>query len=230
MTTPLDHEMFLEYVKTRDNKLKNKIALQNQKLVSFIVNKYYNRKIEHKELRDDLLQEGRIGLLSAIDGFKPELGFSFSTYATWWVKQSVNNFLLNQYPIIKVPSNIRAIQNKVLKKLRDENMFLKDLIEGNAAALDITEKMLRSVNASLKSKWISSLEEPIYSGDGGSEWTLQDLIVNPNEVSLENNSDHTTLKQCLVSCIRNLPEKERSVLLLRYDAIKCDKIGEQKNV
>ena len=71
-----DEELFFEYAKNPgNNKLRNILLLKNQALVVYIVNKYYSTKKEHKEKREDLLQEGTIGLLSAIDGFKPELGF-----------------------------------------------------------------------------------------------------------------------------------------------------------
>jgi RNA polymerase sigma factor (sigma-70 family) len=218
MNISADQNLFLEYSKTKNNKVKNEIAIKNQKLVTYVVNRFYNKKKEHKDLREDLLQEGRIGLLSAIDGFKPELGFQFSTYATWWIKQSINNYLLNQLPLIKVPSNVRTVQNKVLRKLREENMALKDLIEGNAATLEITEKMLKAINASLKSKWVSSLEDPVTS-DSGNDSVLQDLISNPDEATLDSLTDYGTLKNCLKKSLAALPERERFILLLRYNII-----------
>jgi RNA polymerase sigma factor (sigma-70 family) len=219
MSILADQDLFLEYAATKNNKTKNEIAIKNQKLVTYVVNRFYNKKKEHKDLREDLLQEGRIGLLSAIDGFKPELGFQFSTYATWWIKQSINNYLLSQLPLIKVPSNVRTIQNKVLRKLREENMALKDLIEGNAATLEITEKMLKAINASLKSKWISSLEEPVTHGSNNEDMLLQDTISDPDEVSVESLTDYTTLKACLKNSLKSLPERERLILLLRYNVI-----------
>jgi len=72
-------DLFYEYFKTRDPKLKNKIAIKNQKLVLFVINKLYNTTY-HKSIREDLIQEGNIGLLSAIEGFDPTKGFQFSTY------------------------------------------------------------------------------------------------------------------------------------------------------
>ena len=124
-----DEELFFEYAKNPSNmKLRNNLLLKNQALVVYIVNKYYSIKKEHKEKREDLLQEGTIGLLSAIDGFKPELGFKFSTYATWWIRQAINNYLLNIEPIIHIPSHIRTAHNKLTKKLKEENLALKEMI------------------------------------------------------------------------------------------------------
>jgi RNA polymerase nonessential primary-like sigma factor len=64
-----------------DLKLRNEIAERNARLVSFVVNRLFNKSPRHKDLREDLIQEGHLGLYKAIDGFKPELGFKFSTYA-----------------------------------------------------------------------------------------------------------------------------------------------------
>ncbi len=226
MNISTDQDLFQEYAKNKNIQLKNQIAIKNQKLVTFVVNKFYNKKNEHKELREDLLQEGRIGLLSAIDGFKPELGFQFSTYATWWVKQSINNYLLSQLPLIKVPSNVRTIQNKVLRKLREENLNLKDLSEENLATLEITEKMCRAINASLKSKWVSSIEEPVALGENGDCITMQDFLSNPDDVGLDSKADHNILIKAIKTSLGMLPERERLILLLRYNVI--DSIAERK--
>jgi DNA-directed RNA polymerase sigma subunit (sigma70/sigma32) len=117
-TNENDLELFKRYQTTKildengkiirtDQKLRNDLAKRNAKLVTFVINKFYSKKQKHKELRSDLLQEGHLGLFDAIDGFKPELGFKFSTYATWWIRQSVNSFLLDDEPMLHIPSHIR---------------------------------------------------------------------------------------------------------------------------
>ena len=73
--------LFSEYQETKNKILKNKIILKNQPLVTYIVNKYYAAKLQQHSVRDDLLQEGSIGLMSAVDGFDPHRGYKFSTYA-----------------------------------------------------------------------------------------------------------------------------------------------------
>jgi RNA polymerase sigma factor (sigma-70 family) len=161
-----DEELFVQYASNQSNtKLRNILLLKNQALVVYIVNKYYSSKKEHKEKREDLLQEGIIGLLSAIDGFKPELGFKFSTYATWWVRQAINNYLLNVEPMIHVPSHIRTAQNKLLKKMKEENIALKEIIDsykaGKSEEVDFTNKMLFSINSAMHSKNIVSLDSPV---------------------------------------------------------------------
>src|SRR3970282_2127903 len=75
-------KIFFDYAASRTLSMRNEIVKRNQALVTYIVNKYYSNRKDHKNVREDLLQEGTIGLLSAIEGFKPELGYKFSTYST----------------------------------------------------------------------------------------------------------------------------------------------------
>ena len=76
-----DEALFYEYADSKDQQLRNRLVRNNQALVTFIVNKYYSARKDHKKYREDLLQEGTLGLMSAIDGYKVELGYKFSTYA-----------------------------------------------------------------------------------------------------------------------------------------------------
>lgn len=236
-----DVVLFREYGKTKvfnedgkitdsDEVLRNKLANRNCKLVTYVVNKFYNKKKEHKALREDLLQEGSLGLLSAIDGFNPELGFRFSTYATWWIKQSISNYLLSQDPRLHVPSHIRTAQNKVLKKMKELKMDFHDLIEENAESLGITDKMLESINASLKSKWVYSMEEPASNGESsggdGGKVTLKDLLVDENAAQSESLTDYTTLIAIVKEGLASLTERERNIILLRYDVIQAVPVSE----
>lgn len=217
-----DQELFDEYASKRELKLKNLIAVKNQKLVTYVVNKFYNKKKEHKDLREDLLQEGRMGLLHAIDKFNPSYGNQFSTYAILWIKQSINNFLLNQFPLIHVPSNVKTMQNKVFRRLKEENLVLKDLIDGNAKSLDVTEKMLIAINASLRARWVSSIEEHVSNNGNGTsdnENTIKDLISNPDEVLMDVLTDQTKLLKVVKKSLNKLSDREKFILLLRYNVI-----------
>lgn len=223
--------MFREYEKTKifntngkltgsNETLRNKLANRNCKLVTYVVNRFYNKKKEHKDLREDLLQEGSLGLLSAIDGFDPELGFRFSTYAIWWIKQSISNYLLSLDPRLHVPSHIRTAQNKVLKKMKELNMDFHDLIEENAESLGITEKMLESINASLKSKWVSSIEEPVTDDSSGGKTTLKDLLIDEEFIQSDSQTDYQTLLSFVKEGLNSLTDRERNIILLRYDVIQ----------
>lgn len=227
-----DLRLFVTYATTRilddkgklvkqDKNLRNVLANRNCKLVTYVVNKFYNKKLEHKQIREDLLQEGNFGLISAVEKFDPHRGVRFSTYATWWIRHAINNYLLSQDPQVHVPSHIRTAQNKVLKTMKEKNMSFQDLVEANAAELGVSEKMLGSINSSLKSKWISSLEEPVTSDSTDRKVTLKDLLVDEDETSNESVMDYRTLVEFVKKGLMKLTERERNIILLRYDVIQA---------
>ena len=217
-------QIFFDYAASRTLPMRNEIVKKNQALVTYIVNKYYSNRKDHKNVREDLLQEGTIGLLSAIEGFKPELGYKFSTYATWWIRQAVNNYLLNVEPMIHVPSHVRTANNKLVRKLKEENILYQDFIL-NYKDAKYTDKMMESISCAMKSKNISSLDEPLRghrSGDGDAP-TLKDVLSNSednkdNEVELL--FDGGTILHMLKKSLLKLSERERNILLLRFDVIK----------
>lgn len=215
-------QIYFDYVSTKSLKTRNQIVKQNQALVTYIINKYYNNKKEYTLLKEDMMQEGIIGLLSAIEGYKPELGYRFSTYATWWIRQAINNYLLNVEPIIHVPSHVRTANNKIQKKLREENIVLQDYIN-NAGSKEkeedgCSDKMLQSITMANRSKNVCSMDEQIKAGNGENNNTLKDLLVSDENIETRyGNSEFLLLVK---NALKSLSEKERYILLLRFDVIK----------
>lgn len=225
-TNDEDLELFKKYQTTKvldqngklvstDTKLRNNLAERNARLVTFVINKFYNKKPKHKELRSDLLQEGHLGLFDAIDGFKPELGFKFSTYACWWIRQSVNSFLLDEEPMLHIPSHVRTARNKLCSLAKEQNMTFKDLGQKDLQSLGMTDKMFSAVKAALKVKTYgcSSLYEPVSSSGFGR--TLQDIIPS-NELDLSEQADNSKLVEAAKAAFALLDLREKCVLLERY--------------
>lgn len=219
-------KIYFDYVANRTPALRNEIIKKNQALVTFIVGKFYNVKKSHKLLREDLLQEGTIGLMSAIEGYKPELGYKFSTYATWWIKQAVNNYLLNVEPIIHVPSHVRTANNKLARKLREENILYQDFIEGYKDA-DYSDKMIRSINCAIRTKNMVSLDEPIKS-TGEGQMSLKDVLADSTDNGVESLFDSVHMIEIVKKSLAKLSDKERYILLLRFDVIDSVPVKKEK--
>jgi RNA polymerase sigma factor (sigma-70 family) len=208
-------------VTTKSIKIRNQIVKQNQALVTFIINKYYSNKKEYENLKEDMIQEGIIGLLSAIEGYKPDLGYRFSTYSTWWIRQAINNYLLNVEPIIHVPSHIRTANNKMQKKLREENMMLQDYIRNADARIreedGCTDKMLHSITMANRSRNVSSLDEQLKGTSEDRNITVRDTLVSDENIELK----YETCE--LIGLVKNalaaLTDKERYIILLRFNVI-----------
>lgn len=215
-------QIYFDYVQTKSLNTRNQIVKKNQALVTYIINKYYSNKKDHNLLKEDMMQEGIIGLLSAIEGYKPDLGYRFSTYATWWIRQAINNYLLNVEPIIHVPSHVRTANNKIQKKLREENIVLQDYIT-NANAKEKEEdgcsaKMLQSITMANRSKNVCSMDEQLKVGNGDNPNTLKDLLASDENIEVRyGNSEFIEIVK---NSLKALSDKERYILLLRFDVIK----------
>lgn len=218
--------MFFTYFETKDKALKKKIAEKNQPLVTYIVSKYYTNKPQHKPLRDDLIQEGNIGLLHAIDGFDPHRGFKFSTYSTWWIRQAVNNYLINIEPTIHVPSHVRTAQNKLMRQHQEETSDLaKSLLETAGQQtnnLGITDKMMSSINSAMSSKFINSIDEIAKTSKG--DFTIGETLQDNSDLA-DSKMDQGALVGFVREGLKNLSPKERLILLLRFDVIDEDEVA-----
>ncbi len=218
-------KLFLDYHLTKNKVVKNKIILKNQPLVTYIVNKYYAAKLQQHSIRDDLLQEGSIGLMSAIDGFDPSRGYKFSTYATWWIRQSVNNYLINVEPIIHVPPHIKTAQNKLVRRLKEENTELQEFIclYKKEEEAELTSNMLKNISLAMNSKILKSLDDEVIQPDG-SKSTFKDLIEDHTNSS-EQKLERTTIIHFLTEAFKRLPNKEKLILLLRFSVINKEEVS-----
>lgn len=231
-----DIELFQRYQATKvlddngkilatDRNLRNDLAERNARLVTFVINKFYSKKPRHKELRNDLLQEGHLGLFDAIDGFKPELGFKFSTYATWWIRQSVNSYLLDEEPLLHIPSHIRTARNKLFGLLKERSMSFKEVSKDLLDEIGMTEKMFASVTAAVKTKtWLcQSLDAPM---SASIDKNLRDIIPG-DDLDLSVIVDNKKIAEAAKAAFEKLSLREKCVLLERY-GIDCTNIVQEE--
>lgn len=224
-----DEQLFLAYANTKtfdvttgkltsqDKNLRNILTSRNCKLVTYVVNKFYNKKTEHKIIRDDLLQEGNIGLMNAVERFDPHRGYKFSTYSVYWVRHAINNYLLLQDPQLHVPGHIRTTQNKIMKLMKEKKIpFQGILSKTDGEKLEITDRTRNSINLSLKSKWLTSLDGITSSGKVS---TLRENLVDTQKKPHDLVWDQQTLVKAIRKILDEFPEKERNIILLRYSVI-----------
>lgn len=202
-------------IKSSDKKIRNELVNRNARLVTFVVNKFYN-KLEYRDIREDLIQEGFIGLFTAIDKFDPERGFKFSTYAVHWVQQACSGFLLESRPHLHIPSHIRTAQNKLLKFLRENKKSMKDIDSKTMEELGLTEKLMGCINSALASKQVHYLSEPV---SASAETTIGELIEG-KESSSEEKTELNGVVELAKNALLSLSPRERLLILLRYNIIQ----------
>lgn len=219
--------LFEEYAKNKDNlELRNELALLNRPLISYTLKKYYLADTPH-ETKRELEQEGNIGLLAAINGFDYTRGYQFSTYALWWIRQAINNYLLNVNPIIRVPSHIRAAQSKLQKELNLTNNH-QGLLETLGALepkdYNMSDKAFKSIKSAIKSRQIVSLNKPLITSSSkfypGSQSTTLESTLESETAGYEFRPDNSVLLSAVKTALESMPLKRKLILLLRYDVIE----------
>jgi RNA polymerase sigma factor RpoS len=195
-----------------DQEARAKMIEANLRLVVAIGKKYINRGLQFS----DIIEEGNLGLIRAVEKFQYQRGFKFSTYASWWIKQSIERAIVNQTRTIRLPVHIAEIVNAYLRSSRQLTQSL-----GRDPTIDeIAKKMKVSVD---KARSISQVVRETYSLDmligDQEEDTLKDILQDSNAVSPSSFSEEIRRREHIDDWLQQLSVSERKVIEMRFGLV-----------
>ena len=208
-----EEQKIAERIQNGDTEYRQKLVESNLRLVVKIARSYMRSDIHFL----DLIQEGNIGLIHAVERFDPKRQVRFSTYASWWIKQSILRFLANKRRLIRLPQKKEEILRKIQKSCHSLTQKLKRMPNNEEIAREIGEskddvEAILSVTSNMLSL------DPYDTESAGVLEFHEDYTYNPERVMLKEDSKSATLQ-----ILNSLKGREKKILMYRYQFVGSGK-------